>query len=457
MLARVLKTISRYNMLPPGARVVVAVSGGADSVCLLHVLKELAPHSISGVAHFNHKWRAEASEEDERFVAQLASQFALPFFRAEATPARGNQEQNARRARLAFFASLGSTVALGHTRDDQAETVLFRFLRGSGLAGLSGIAPASNGIIRPLLDITRAEIEQFLRARNIPWREDSSNADRSFARNRIRHDLLPQLARDWNPQITAALANLADLAHEEEQYWQSVIDRIELIQTGDAIELPAGLIARGGASFSLQRRLQPASGSLESPLPAAAARRLIRRAISLAKGDLRQIDFLHVEAVRNLRRLLHLPGLTVTRSFDWIRFSPSAAPAPPAPLQIAPPGKFSTPDGQTQICVDIAQSDAVADPCDACDTLNMEACESCSPLELRGWRPGDHYRPQGHSRDHKIQEMFQKARVPSWRRASWPILTCGDKILWARQFGVAEDVAAGGRETVLRIREVSLS
>jgi tRNA(Ile)-lysidine synthase len=442
MLARVLKTISRYNMLPPGARVIVAVSGGADSVCLLHVLQELFPDAVAGVAHFNHKWRAEASDEDEHFVAQMAR--SLPFFRAEGVPAPGNLEQNARRARLAFFKSLGATVALGHTRDDQAETVLFRFLRGSGLAGLSGIAPTSNGIIRPLLDITRAEVEQYLRAKNIPWREDSSNADRTFARNRIRHELLPQLARDWNPNITDALANLADLAHEEEQYWQSEIDRIStthLIHRAGGVELHVGPPTLAAAALS--------GGSLGVPQ----ARRLIRRAIALAKGDLRQIDFHHVEAVRTLRRRVHLPGLTVTRSFDWIRFAASD-PAPAPPLPITPPGKFPSPDGLTEICVDIAHVNA-------CDTLSMEACQICSPLELRGWRPGDHYRPQGHSRDHKIQEMFQKARVPSWRRASWPILTCGEKILWARQFGVADGCVADGcftdgRAAVLRIREVPL-
>src|SRR5271170_8069012 len=121
MLDRVLKTISRYNMLPAGARVMVAVSGGADSVCLLHVLRELAPASVAGIAHFNHRWRAEASDEDERFVAALASRLALPFFRAETRPgaAHGNREQEARRARLAFFTGLRTTVALGHTRDDQ--------------------------------------------------------------------------------------------------------------------------------------------------------------------------------------------------------------------------------------------------------------------------------------------------------------------------------------------------
>ena len=425
-------------MLPPGARVIVAVSGGADSVCLLHVLKELAPASLAGVAHFNHHWRPEASDEDERFVANLASSLALPFFRAEATPSSGNREQEARRARQKFFANLSeprppgavssepSTIALGHTRDDQAETVLFRFLRGSGLAGLAGIPPVSNGIIRPLIDVTRNEIEQYLRSRNTPWREDSTNQDRTFARNRIRHDLLPQLTRDWNPNLTETLARLADLAFEEEKYWQAQFP------SPFPAELPADIL----------------NG------PRAIARRQIRRAIAQAKGDLRRIDYDHVEAVFEIHRTLHLPGVTVTRSFDWLQFSAPSVSPPFDPREIHPPGNFPSPDGLSQICVDIAH---ISDP-NACATLKVEACwfQSCTPLVLRGWRPGDRYRPAGQSRDHKIQEMFQKARVPSWRRASWPILTSGEKILWSRQFGVADEFVVPREDrTALCIRELS--
>ena len=189
-------------MLPAGARVIVAVSGGADSVCLLHVLKELAPDFARRHRPLQSQMeipRPPTKTNNSSPPSPPAS--ALPFFRAEATSSPGNREQEARRARQKFFATLDATVALGHTRDDQAETVLFRFLSGSGLAGLSGIAPIANGIIRPLIEITRAEIEQFLRSRKIQWREDSTNQDLSFARNRIRHELLPQLARDWNPNI----------------------------------------------------------------------------------------------------------------------------------------------------------------------------------------------------------------------------------------------------------------
>jgi tRNA(Ile)-lysidine synthase len=427
-------------MLPPGCRIIVAVSGGADSVCLLHVLRELAPASLAGIAHFNHKWRAEASDEDEAFAAELAAQSNLPFFRAEAAavPLPGNLEQNARRARLKFFSSLDATVALGHTRDDQAETVLFRFLRGSGLAGLAGIKPVADGIIRPLLDITRSEIEHFLRSRQIPWRNDATNLDPRFARNRIRRDLLPQLARDWNPQIVDTLAHLADLAHEEETYWQS-----HLVCQPQPSCQSAPQSAPGTA---MRKHADKPADSIELPLttltlPRALARRQIRRAISLAKGDLRRIEFHHIESILNLKHQLSIPGLLVTRSFDWIRFGPT--PPPADPVEIPNPGVYPSPDGLTQICVEAAQ----ADPC---ATLKLEEGPISFPLELRGWRPGDRYRPHGQSRDQKIQEMFQKARIPSWRRQNWPIVACLGRVLWARQFGAAEDLQG------LVVREVTL-
>lgn len=318
-------------MLPHGSRVIAAVSGGADSVCLLHVLKELAPDSLAGIAHFNHKWRAEASEDDERFVVGLASQFALPFFRAEArAEGSGNREQNARRERHAFFRSLPHKVALGHTADDQAETVLFRFLRGSGLTGLAGMDPVAEGIIRPLIDIARADVEEYLRARNIAWREDATNADVSFSRNRIRHDLLPELASGWNPQIRRSLAQLAGLARDEESYWMAELDR--LAPTCMTILPP---VDPSSALPDVEFR----TDALAS-LPKAVARRLIRRAIALSKGDLRRIDYQHVEAVFELQRRLVLPGLTVTRSFEWLQFSSSPEmPDPPSQI-ITPPGVY---------------------------------------------------------------------------------------------------------------------
>jgi tRNA(Ile)-lysidine synthase len=441
----VLKTISRYSMLTPAgrraapARIAVAVSGGPDSVCLLHVLRELAPQlgMALSVVHFNHQLRGAASNEDERFVAQMAASFKLPFHRAEGNVAaqKGNLEQAARHARRTFFlellsGGLADRIALGHTRDDQAETVLFRLLRGSGLAGLAGIYPVTaEGLIRPLIDVTRPEVEEFLRSRKIPWREDATNRDSRFARNRIRHGLLPQLSTEWNPRISEALAHLADLAHEEERWWST-----------ELAHLAPGVIrdTAGGVEASTDALNQ---------LPRAILRRLIRAAIGRVKGDLRQIDFRHVEAVADLAAQasgegrLRLPGIEVTRSFDWICM---ALPGPGAavPLvQAEVPGVYPSPDSAGEIHLEIAGKR----PARVCATLKADLCWSRvpAPLELRGWRPGDHYRPFGRNRDQKVKDMFQRARVPSWRRQSWPILTGGGKILWAKGFGVAAEFAPG--------------
>ena len=169
----------------------------------------------------------------------------MEFHSAAAVCSAGNLEQTARRARREFFhdlirRGLADRIALGHTRDDQAETVLFRMLRGSGLAGLAGILPVTaEGLIRPLLGVTRGEVETFLRERGIPWREDASNREPRFARNRIRHELLPQLKQDWNPRLTESLAHLADLAYEEERWWAAEIARLAQADAG-------GLARRGG-------------------------------------------------------------------------------------------------------------------------------------------------------------------------------------------------------------------
>jgi tRNA(Ile)-lysidine synthase len=457
VLEQVHKAISRYNMLPSGARVVAAVSGGPDSVCLLHVLAEIGPRAgVSlAVAHFNHKLRGAESEEDERFVAEIAARFGLPFHRAEADVAavKDNLEQAARRARRAYFAELRKTgiadrVALGHTRDDQAETVLFRLLRGSGLAGLAGIYPATaDGYIRPFIDVTRRQIEEYLRARGIPWREDSSNLNPRFARNRIRQSLMPQLAREWNPRIGEILAHLGDVAHEEERWRHGETERLASVylrRHAGGIEMQTGILAS---------------------LPRAVSRRLIRRAIAEIKGDLRRVEFEHIERVLGLAEQpegggrLRLPGfLEVRRSFDWIRIaSLRNGPGVPAiPLVVVVPGTYAGLGGG-QIHFEVlpngtARRYAPKDATLKAAELNLRRLPAA--LELRGWRPGDHYRPEGQIRDQKIKEMFQRARVPSWRRPSWPIVSSGDKILWVREFGAAAEFAAGSETgPVLRVWE----
>ena len=228
--------------------VLVAVSGGADSVAMLLALSRLRPESAGGqlvVGHLNHQLRGAESEADEDFVRALAERLRLPSvvhsgFVAETAAQTGRGlEETAREVRHAFLAAtaerLGARyITTAHTLDDQAETLLMRLLRGTGLAGLTGIPKAravaggTIGLVRPMLNIRRSEVIEYLAALNQPYREDSSNTDRAYTRNRVRHDLLPQLARDYNPRIVETLANLATQAEEMQAALRPAVE--ELLQ-----------------------------------------------------------------------------------------------------------------------------------------------------------------------------------------------------------------------------------
>ena len=313
-----------------------------------------------------------------------------------------------------------------------------------------------------MLQTQRGEIEDFLRARGIEWREDASNLETRFARNRIRHSLIPQLEREWNAELRPSLARMADLAGEEERWWKGKIARLarENAVDGDGgIEIPAVYLAR-----------------LSKPV----GRRLVRHLIqSLACTA--SADYDHVEKVLELAGRqrgsgrLKLPGVLVTRSFDWLRFAPAGAPdsaeAEPGRIKVAieaAPGfraRYAWDGGL--ICFetvgageagrDAARTSGKTPPC-GCVRLKGKGQQASAILELRGWKQGDHYRPCGARRDQKLKEMFQAARIPSWKRRLWPIVTNGSKILWARKFGVAAgsgepETGRGGLEMWLRVWE----
>jgi len=432
MVERIAGNISRYNMFQPGARVGVAVSGGADSVCLLHALFELAPrwNLRLRVIHVEHGIRGEASRVDAQFVRELAEGLGLPFScRAADAPAlaeetRDNLEQTARRIRHEFYCELIAKdevdrVATGHTRNDQAETVVYRILRGSGVSGVAGIRPVtSDGIVRPLLFLWRSELESWLRERQIRWREDQTNADPAYVRNRIRHQLLPLLRSEYNPSVDDVLARMATLAAEDEHFWDAHVGDVP-------------------ATFEVSRI---------ADAPPALARRIVRKAIEKVKGDLRQVDFDHVEAIVNLAGSregsgrLQIPGVDVLRSFDWIRFRVlTSRPEPRGGFsyRIAPPCVIEWPEGGS-ISFETRENDS------SCDRLEDGLCCPEEVLELRNWEPGDRYRPAGWNHEQKIKQMFQDARIPIWLRRRWPVLTAGGRILWSRRFGPAAEFAAPG-------------
>lgn len=262
MPKHILKTpVLNRALLRPGMRVAIGVSGGADSVALLRALVAAAPEIglVLSVAHMQHGIRGAEAEADAEFVESLASQFALEFHRKDVdapASARANREtleEAARNLRYDWFrellnAEIADAVATAHTLDDQAETVFHKFLRGAWTEGLSGIHPALKQpkglILRPFLGVRRAEIEIWLSGIGQLWREDASNADVAYTRNRLRRELLPALAA-YNPQIYGHLANLATLARDEDAYWQQ-----ELVRRLPQLLLPGKPVRGGGRAAS---------------------------------------------------------------------------------------------------------------------------------------------------------------------------------------------------------------
>ena len=410
----------------------VAVSGGADSVFLLTALHEL--NAVCVVLHANHKLRDEESDADEAFVNALAASLNLPCYSATLPPADGNLEQEARRARYAFFAEciekgICDSVATGHTLDDQAETVLYRFLRGSGTAGLSGIRPESqNGIFRPLLGLRRDEIRAWLSERGIAWREDSSNASLTYDRNRLRMKILPEL-KLFNPAVSGILASTAEWAQDEEDFWRTELDRLA----------PLYLVTAPETVFLAIRPFLA--------LPVAIQRRLLRRAIFHVRNHLRSIDFQHIEAIRNLMAgpdgsgRIQIPDLDIYRSFDQLRIAPQGFDARiernfETPLAV--PGRTDLPDRKLTIDIELAPPPAVYNS----DLNDLDRLKAGGPLLLRNWRPGDQL-----NQGEKIKTLFQEHRIPLWERRSWPVITRfdtsgGEAIIWTRLFGAAKEFQA---------------
>lgn len=435
-------------MVQPGQTIGVAVSGGRDSVCLLHILREVAPRwrLRLRVLHLDHGLRVD-SARDAAFVARLAEQAGLPFEMKRVRLEPGNLEARGREARLEFFHDVMSAgrvnrIATGHTLSDQAETVLFRLLRGAGGAGLAAIRPVTrSGLIRPLLGIPRADVTQYLQDLGQEWMEDSTNASPVFDRNRIRHQLLPQLEREWNPRLAEVLAHTADWAAEEEAFWETEIQRLA------ESELTA---VNGGFVIAAERL---------ASLPRAIGRRLVRWALVSGSGNpvpgtLRQMDqVLHLAGSAEGYGRVHLPGCEVIRSQGWIRLGPRLVPVS-FDSALPQPGVYPYPGGEITLRVELVES---SEPTDC--VYNKGVCELDSdrvrwPLTLRSWRPGDRYQPVGHSAPRKLKQLFQSDRIPVWERAGWPVVLSHGEIIWARGFGPsAAHLATGSSRRIVRLRE----
>jgi tRNA(Ile)-lysidine synthase len=429
--AEVLETLERYALLHGVRRVVVAVSGGADSTALIHVLAALrAELSVDlHAAHLDHGWRVEAAA-DRAAVTTMAERLGVPLTCGVAPLGRptggGGREARARAARSAFLEQVArdlgaERIATGHTRDDQAETVLLRLLRGAGSRGLAGIPPARLPYIRPLIATRRATILAWLRAQGIAWQEDRTNADLSLTRNRVRLDLLPRLEAGFGPGVTERIAGLADLLRDDEE----CLDRT-------ALEAFADLASRGSAGMALDRPGLAAR-------PAAIRRRVLRHACREVRGG----EFFPSRAViAQLERLLEggAPGpihlaAGVEAATDGVQLllrrpAASCDPGFHAPCRV--PGKVAWPEADIYLTLqEVDRCSLGTDITQARPGVAfLDGERAGAELELRSRRPGDAFFPLGLGGRKKLQDFLVDARVPRGQRDRVGLLTSQGEVAW---------------------------
>jgi tRNA(Ile)-lysidine synthase len=472
--SKIIDFIQRYSLIPPGEIVVVGVSGGADSVCLLHVLAKwqeglgIKLHA----AHLNHQLRGVESEADAEYVSDLVGSLGIliTIDRQDVAAYRAERncsiEEAARELRYAFFTRVAGEVganriAIGHTRDDQVETILMHILRGTGITGLCGLAPCSpvayDGqgmswpasslslraptsrgnllVIRPLLDITREETTTYCQEHQLAPRIDSSNLSLSFFRNRLRLQLLP-LLRQYNPGIDQALLRLADIAKEDnafiEQQASELWDEVAR-QENNAIYLDKKQVAG---------------------LPIALQRQLLRVAVTSLAGDTRDIEAIHIEAARSLLnkpvgKRISLPhGFICHGGYDEIVITSAAKqsqlpsyPFPPLsgefPLKV--PGKTVFPGWK--VIASVVRGQVASQSSRYTMSISEGTCQSNlvadfdlhktgTALFVRQRQRGDRFQPLGMSMPKKLYEFMVDAKIPSSWRGHIPIVCSPQQIIW---------------------------
>jgi tRNA(Ile)-lysidine synthase len=498
--------IRREELLRAGDRVGIAVSGGVDSVALLRLLLELRRELgiVISVVHFNHKLRGAESDADQEFVARLAHEHGLELHVESGDVAELAAEEHsgveaaARELRYGFFQSLlependfgpGSPavprlnkIATGHTLDDQAETVLMRLIRGTGMRGLGGIYPRivvgnedgeeHGEIVRPLLGVRRHGLQQYLADLRQPWREDSTNTDSKFTRNRLRKLVLPILEREFNPAVVESVAELAEIARDEEDYWENEISgwlgtvvqwsepqplvQIQTLGSEPEPNVPAKIEEAG---------VTPVNASVSRPWlltePKAVQRRVLK-AIGEQAGI--PLEFKHVEEILRFAaehgpsgKELSIPlGWKILRESEAMVFvAPAASQSQNVPDYEYPllvPGRALIPELGTIIEALLFAPEAQIAEYNSEQLLRADLLPR--RLIVRNWRPGDRFWPAHTKAPKKVKELLQERHVAQPERKLWPLVASGDEILWMRGFPIPASLyAKEGQEAVL-IREV---
>ncbi len=452
-------------------RLGIAVSGGADSVALVRAMIELRDEMgfALSVVHVNHGLRGAESDADECFVRELVHAFGVEFYceradvRATASEHGKGLEAAAREVRYRYFRTLIASaqvdcILTAHTLDDQAETVLLRILRGTGMAGLRGIHSALDmagpdgapvrGVLRPMLGVSRAEVEAYLRDLGQSWREDSSNRDVSFTRNRVRHELMPLLEAKFNPDVKTQLSELAAIAADEEEW---IAPQVAVRWRNHApLELPVDELRRPKA---LSRRILKAVGSeLGIALRFEQVEELLGL-VDAAPGRVVELSGWRVERTGDALRFLPVPGEIApdtTASADYVHALPL-------------PGEIRVPEAGCGFRVEVLEDEASGSKGDVGLNGQPSSTQRClipweqaqKGLTVRNWRAGDRFHAAFSKGPKKVKELLQAMHLAPEAKASWPVILCGEELVWGRGFPPsASSVAAEKAGKVVVITEV---
>ncbi|MFH1778561.1 MAG: tRNA lysidine(34) synthetase TilS [Candidatus Omnitrophota bacterium] len=444
-LEKIRRTVKKFNLLGKGDKVVIALSGGPDSTALLLVLNALKKeYNLKlHIAHLDHMFRGEKEAKvDYDFVLNLANRLKLPFNLGKANvpkyakDTRLSLEEAARQMRYEFLLNVAkdagaNKVALGHTVDDQVETVLMRLIRGAGLGGLRGI-PATrklNGkfIVRPLIEVWRKDVEAYLRSLKIKPRQDVTNLMPKFLRNRIRHELIPYLEK-FNPNIKKALARNAQNISYDYEVLAGLVD-----------EAFKGCAKVRADSVEIKLRYF-------KTVPIGLRRQILRKAIEVLKGNLRRIDYSHIEDIESLieskRGSLDLPDkIRAAKKKDslvFYRLRDLKILRSKIYRELTVPGKTFIPELNLIFDAKFVRGKANFKKSKRSEYLDYDKVKL--PLYVRTWAKGDRFKPLGMAAKKKLQDFFVDEKVPRNLRGSIPLLICGKKIIWVCGLRLSDDV-----------------
>lgn len=446
LIKSVKEGIEKYALIKPGDRIVVALSGGVDSVVLLNILSKLRQELTSDliVAHVNHGLRGKDSDRDAEFAKDLAKVYGFPFYGKKIDIAslqavlQGSPQEIAREERLQYLEQLADKIgaqkiALGHNWDDQSETILMRLIRGAGPTGLRGMGHSRGRFIRPLLDISRSEIAEYALTHKLKNVEDESNKSDAYLRNKIRSKLIPLLEKEYNPEIKSALIRLATILREEDRFLDrlctDLFTKHAKIQTGEVV-------------FEIGEILK-----LDPSLRA----RLIRMALRAVKHDLRRISHHHIDIIEDLilsqapQKQLDLPDdIKVYRVYSSLiigvgESSYLSARGRPFEYKMMVPGSTFIKELGISVNSELLQSKGQGRGFVFKPAVAFFDFDKLPPnLSLRSVKPGDSFQPYGMTGSKKIGDYFIELKIPSSQREMVPLMATDNDVAWVVGYRVSE-------------------